>query len=504
MKSNDMKMTVQQARQEARQKMVEALKNNDSEAYSDAFDQMFEAIAQGVREEYDQKLDDMRESRDTQVLAARGVRQLTSKERDYYQKLAECMKAADVKQALVNADLAMPKTIMNAVFDELQTSHPLLSHIQFLPTGGVVEMLMSQNGQQSALWGKLCDPIVQELLAGFTVVDMTLKKLSAFIPVCKAMLELGPEWLDSFVRQVLYEALANGLEVGCVTGDGKDGPIGMNRQVGEGVSVTDGAYPEKSQIEVDSFDPATIGNLLSMLAVDPAGKPRTLRDVILVVNPQDYYQLVMPATTIMGGDGTYRNNILPYPITIIPSIALTDRGDAIIGIGYKYFAGAGMQREGRIEYSDHYHFLEDERVYLIKLYANGFPMDNNAFLRLNIANLRPATLQVTTLTPPAASDNDDQASLRLGALTLSPAFAAGTTSYTASTTNASNTIMAIPADAGATIEITNTHDTDETDTYSNGAAIKWANGTNTVKVKVTAANGTATQTYTVTVTATLS
>ena len=100
MKSNDMKITVQQARQEARQKMVEALKNNDSEEYSEAFDQMFEAIAQGVREEYDQKLDDMRESRDTQVLAARGVRQLTSKERDYYQKLAECMKAADVKQAL--------------------------------------------------------------------------------------------------------------------------------------------------------------------------------------------------------------------------------------------------------------------------------------------------------------------------------------------------------------------------------------------------------------------
>ena len=30
MKSNDIKMTVQQARQEARQKMVEALKNNDS------------------------------------------------------------------------------------------------------------------------------------------------------------------------------------------------------------------------------------------------------------------------------------------------------------------------------------------------------------------------------------------------------------------------------------------------------------------------------------------
>ena len=65
-----------------------------------------------------------------------------------------------------------------------------------------------------------------------------------------------------------------------------------------------------------------------------------------------------------------------------------------------------MAREGRIEYSDHYQFLEDNRVYLIKLYANGFPMDNNAFLVLDISGLRPATLQVTTLSAPTASDND--------------------------------------------------------------------------------------------------
>ena len=58
----------------------------------------------------------------------------------------------------------------------------------------------------------------------------------------------------------------------------------------------------------------------------------------------------------------------------------------------------------------------------------------------------------------------------------------------------------MPADAGASISITNTHDTDEVDNYDNGDAITWATGSNTVAVKVTAANGTATQTYTVTVT----
>lgn len=486
-------------RDQIRAQLQEAIKAGDTDAFYQAFDLMIQSIGSDVQQKAAEQMEKMQSANDTAILASRGVRQLTSQEKEYYQKFAEAARAKDPKQALVNADLALPITVMNAVFDELQSSHPLLSAIQFTNTTGITEMLLSTNGEQTAVWGKLCDEIVKELLAGFVNVSMTLLKLSAFIPVCKAMLELGPEWLDDFVRQVLYEALANGLEVGIVTGDGNDAPIGMDRQVGEGVTVTGGAYPEKSPVAVNDLMPATVGNLLSLIAVDPAGKPRTLRDVILVVNPQDYYQKVMPATTVMAPDGTYRNDVMPYPMQVIPSIALP-RGKAILGIGYKYFAGVGMERSGRIEYSDHYQFLEDNRVYLIKLYANGFPMDNNAFLVLDISGLQPATLQVTTLTPPTASANDDLASLRIGNLALSPAFAAATLTYTATTTAATNTINAVPADANATIEITNTHDTDEVDTYSNGQAITWATGSNVVKVKVTAENGTATQTYQVTVT----
>lgn len=499
MRSNDLAHLGSEQRQKARQAMVDALKANDNEAFTQAFDEMIVAIANEIRSEYDQRFDDAQAAADRQILAARGVRQLTGEERQYYQKLGDCMKADDPKQALANANLTLPRTVFTAVFDELQTSHPLLSHIQFINATGMVEVLMNTNGEQIAVWGKLCDSIVKEILAGFTGVNMLLDKLSAFLPVCKAMLDLGPEWLDDFVRQTLYEALANGLEVGIVTGTGNNMPIGANRDVSEGVAVVGGEYPEKGQMVVTDLTPKTVGNLLSLIAVDPNGKPRVLRDVIFLVNAQDYYQKVMPATTVMAGDGTYRNNVMPFPMTVIPSIAL-DRGNAILGIGYKYFMGVGMDRAGRIEYSDHVQFLEDNRVYLIKLYANGFPMDNNAFLYLDISGLLPSTLQVTTMTPPAASTVATLASLKLGALELSPSFDADTTSYTASTTNATNTIMAIPADAGATVAITNTHDSDQTDNYDNGAAITWAEGSNTVKVTVTAADGSTTKEYTITVT----
>ena len=488
-------------RDDIRAKLQQAIKDNDTEAFSASFDQMLECIQNDIQQRADDRIDQMKRETDTTVLASRGVRQLTTKEKEFYQKVADAMKAKDPKQALNNLDVVMPETVIDAVFDELQTSHPLLSRIQFMNTRGAIRMMMNTNGYQEAAWGQLCDEIVQELTSGFKEVDTGLLKLSAFMPVCKAMLDLGPEWLDDFVRQVLYEAYANGLEAGTVAGDGNGKPIGMNRQVGDNVTVTGGVYPVKAPVSVTDLSPTTVGNLLALMAVDPNGKARNVRDVILVVNPVDYFQRIMPATTMMTPNGTYVNDVLPYPMSVIQSPAV-EQGQAIIGLGYKYFAAIGSARDGRIEYSDHYHFLEDERVYLIKGYANGFPMDNNAFFVLDITGIRPAVWKVEQVTAPAASDVDDLADLRIGGLTLSPAFSAGTlTGYTASTTNASNTVTAIPADANATIEITNKGPSDEQATpVVNGRAVTWKTGANTLTVKVTAENGTATQSYVVTVT----
>ena len=488
-------------RDDIRAKLQQAIKDNDTEAFSSSFDQMLECIQNDIQQRADDRIDQMKRETDTTVLASRGVRQLTTKEKEFYQKVADAMKAKDPKQALNNLDVALPETVVDAVFDELQTSHPLLSRIQFMNTRGAIRMMMNTNGYQEAAWGQLCDEIVQELTSGFKEVDTGLLKLSAFMPVCKAMLDLGPEWLDDFVRQLLYEAYANGLEAGTVAGDGNGKPIGMNRQVGDNVTVTGGVYPVKAPVSVTDRSPTTIGNLLALMAVDPNGKARNVRDVILVVNPVDYFQRIMPATTMMTPNGTYVNDVLPYPMSVIQSPAV-EQGQAIIGLGYKYFAAIGSARDGRIEYSDHYHFLEDERVYLIKGYANGFPMDNNAFFVLDITGIRPAVWKVEQVTAPAASDVDDLADLRIGGLTLSPAFSAGTlTGYTATTTNASNTVTAIPADANATIEITNKGPSDEEATpVVNGRAVTWKTGANTLTVKVTAENGTATQSYVVTVT----
>lgn len=94
---------------------------------------------------------------------------------------------------------------------------------------------------------------------------------------------------------------------------------------------------------------------------------------------------------------------------------------------------------------------------------------------------------------PATDDGTSLATLSIGSLTLTPAFDAGTTSYTATTTNATNTVTATAADAEATVAITVNGAE-----HTSGQAATWETGENTVTIVVT--KGTASKTYTITVT----
>nr|DAV77359.1 MAG TPA: major capsid protein [Caudoviricetes sp.] len=390
MKNKDVLM---QEKTKILQQMNDAIANNDPDTFAEAF----EKLSMNIQENILNEVAAQQQAADTMVLAGRGVHQLTSEEMQYYQAVIQAMKSSNPKQALTDLEVVMPKTVIDRVFEDLTQQHPLLDAIDFQNTSGLIEMYLNTDGVQLASWGKLCDTITKELSSGFKQINMGLKKLSAFLPVCKAMLDLGPAWMDRYVRDILTEAVYNGLEEGIIAGTGKDQPIGMIKKVGDDVEVSGGIYPDKETLQVTSLDPVTYGGLLAKLAVTPKGKNRIVQNVIMVVNPSDYFTKVMPGTTIMSPAGTYVNNILPYPTTIIQSVRVP-KDKAILGLGKKYFMGIGTAKSGKIEYSDQYHFLEDERVYLTKLYGHGEPVDNNAFLVLDISKLKPAVLKVEVQT----------------------------------------------------------------------------------------------------------
>lgn len=389
MKSKDVEMLT---REELAQKFSDALKAEDPEQVAQAMADM----AEGIQNEVLERAKGMAavEQLDAQALAARGLRQLTSDERQYYEKVISAMRSDTPKQALANLDVTMPKTIIESVFEDLQREHPLLAAVNFTNTTYMTEFILNKNGKQKAVWGAITAEIAKELEGDFEKFDVVLNSLTAFLPVAKSMLDLGATWLDSYVREVLKEAMYTGLEEGIVCGTGVNMPIGMMKNL-DAPHVDGQPYADKEAIVVTSFSADAYGAILAKLAVSRNGRPRAVTGVIMVVNPVDYFNKVMPATTIQRPDGTFANNVLPYPTTIIQCEEVPE-GKAIVGIAAKYFMGLGTSKDGVIEYDDSYKFLQRERIYAAFLYGNGKPLDNNAFEVLDISKVQPMAYLVRT------------------------------------------------------------------------------------------------------------
>ena len=376
--------------------IVEAMKSNDDAKIQAAWQDFHDSIAEEVRKDFEE----IQESNDAAILAQRGYRQLTAKENKWYQKVITALKSADPKQAFTaiigseNEEDLMPTTIIEDVYKNLQEEHPLLKVINFQHVGYITKWILNDHSAQNAVWGTITEEIVKEITSSFKVVDVAQNKLSAYAIVELGMLDLGPVFLDGYIRAVLKEAIMSGLELAIIGGSGVKEPVGLIRDIHEGVSYSSSTgYPEKTPETVTSFTPAEYGKLVAKLAVTENGKKRNFKKVTLVCNMNDYLTKVMPATTVLNTAGTYANNLFPFATDVIVSNALDD-GKAVLFLPEEYFLGMGGAKNGVIEYDDSYKFLEDQRVFKIKQYGAGRAFDNTSALYLDISGLEPAYITV--------------------------------------------------------------------------------------------------------------
>ena len=378
---------------EAAAAMQKAMAEGNDDEIKKAWEGFAEAVKVAVKAEIETE---NTEVADAQALAARGIRQLSSAERKYWEAFIAASKAGNYKQAIDNIDVAFPETIIEDVFKEIQKEHPLLDVITFQNVSVLTKWILSDHSTSSAVWGEINGEITKEIEGALKKIDLVMGKLSAFAVIPLDMLELGPVFVDSYIRALLVEAIALGLEYGIVKGKGVAGePIGLVRDIHTGVSVsqTEG-YPLKTAIPVTSFDPVNYGMLCAKLAVSEKGNPRIVPEVGLICNQKDYFEKVMPATTILAPDGTYRNNIFPHPTKTVISNSLA-HGEAILFLPKEYFFGLGNDKKGVMSYSDEFKFLEDARTYKIKMHGFGTAYDDTCALLLDISNLEPAYLPVT-------------------------------------------------------------------------------------------------------------
>ena len=380
--------------------LASAVRSNDETAMQQAMTDWQNYLSESIIAEANGILG----ATDSNILASRGVRQLTSKEKKFYESLiASARQEVTPGSVITGIGEALPETTIESVFDDLKQNHPLLNAINFTNTSAITKMVMNKQGSQTATWDELNTPITKQLVGEIEIVTMTLCKLTAYMFVTFDMLDLGPAWIDKYVRETLAEALSVGLETAIVDGNGVNQPIGMTRNFTGSFNSSTG-YARNSATAIKALDTDTYGTLLSTLAKAPNGNIRTISEVVLIVNPVDYFTKVMPATTVLAPDGTYRNNIFPFPTKLIQSVGAPE-GHAIIGLAPRYFMGMGTAKGGKLEYDDSYKFIEDLRTYKIKLYGMGKPLDKNAFIYLDISNLKNVlpTFKVVTETTAGSS-----------------------------------------------------------------------------------------------------
>lgn len=320
---------------------------------------------------------------DDAVLAQRGVRALTSDELKFYN-------AAIKAESFDEVAKLMPPTIYERVFEDLAIDHPLLSKVNLQRTGASTMWVVRKEGATTAFWGDVCSKIEEMVDNGFETIDMGMYKLSGFLVVCKAMFEIGPEWLDRYIRAVLTEVVAAEMESVIVTGDGNKKPIGMIRDL-DG-AVTSGVYPEKDAEELNDLSPKTIGSKIlapaTILEKDEEGNPKRTRPydgITFILNPFDYALRFFAAGVKQRDDGTWVFDKFPVPGLDIIQTSAMPVGKMVVGHPKDYFMGVAS--EAKLEYSDVVRMIEDQRLYLVRQLADGRPLDNDKFNLFDISKL---------------------------------------------------------------------------------------------------------------------
>jgi hypothetical protein len=272
------------------------------------------------------------------------------------------------------------------VVDDIISAFPLLDAIDITNTSAITKMIVNGQAAQTATWGALNSQITTALSGAFSTIEVTHNKLTAYMPVSQDMLAEGPQWLDAYVRAILAESIGLGSCKGVVVGNGINQPIGLVKDLSEAVDPSTG-YTNKATVTVTKLDDKWFGTIAASLAVDGNGRHRPINEVLIVVNPVDYFSKILPASTYLTNVGIYAKDVFPFPTRIIQDVNVPANA-AIFGIGKKYKLCVGVGGTGgKLEYSDEAQFIEDNRVYKMKVFANGRPMDNNAFVVGNITNL---------------------------------------------------------------------------------------------------------------------
>lgn len=360
-----------------RAELFASMQTDDVKAQETAFNNFAQGLQNEIIAQAKQEITNQNTAyTDEQILINRGVlKPLTSEEKRFFNEAIQ-------RKGFDNIEQVFPKTIIQDVFKNLKEEHPILSRIDMQNTDALTQIILSNPTKAKAFWGPICEDIKQMILSGFRVIDIKSSRLSGFVPVCKGMLELGPNWLANYVITIIKEIMSASLELAVIQGTGKNEPIGMMKKLS---GANDSVYPDKDKVVVGDFKPKTLAGIRAAMA-----KAKTdTGNVCVFVNPETYWAKVFHNLAFQTVNGTWVNTTLPTGEEIIKSYAVpTDR--LIFGDPKNYLLGVA----GNVRIDKYIETLaiEDMDLFIAKFYGYGLAKDQNAFFVADITTVEGATV----------------------------------------------------------------------------------------------------------------
>lgn len=372
--------------------------NATAEDKATAFGEMMDALGSDAQE-YIQKQVDAKTDEFINMKAADQT--LTPEDIKFYN---EVKTDTDTKGS---ADIIMPESTVDRIFDDMVQAHPLLQEIG-LKNNGIRLKFLSSEQSGAAVWGKFTGDIQGQLDAKFSEEKATQSKLTAYVVLPNDLLDFGPSYLKTYISTQIREAFGEATESAYLSGDGADKPIGLDRDISKGAADSNGVvtYPQKASFATLTFANTKtaakeVAKVINELSTNAAGKPVVARgNTVFVMNPGEH-MLLEAQFAIQNVNGQFVTSY-PFGIRVIDSIYQTPAKATVFVKGrYDAYEAGSLN----IKAFDQTLALEDAMLYTAKQFFYGKARDNKAALVIDLDLQEPGT---TTTTPTTGGDAGDE------------------------------------------------------------------------------------------------
>lgn len=420
--------------------------------------------------------------------------------------LAQLRSMKGQNRAISGGELTIPLVFLDIISENVFRYSKLMNRVRVRTVNGEARQVIGGT-VPPAVWTECCGAF-NEMQFVFNAVTAECYKVAGFVLVCNSLLADSDINLAGEILEMVSESIGLAKDMAILYGKGGASkmPTGIVTRLAQQSKPAD--YPSNAPAWVDlhSTNIISISADLTGAAFWAALRVATGKtftkysrgELFWAMNSKTYALLESKAiaTTVTGEWVALIGGRLPIVSGDVDVLEFIPDGDIIGGYGDLYLWAQRSGMELGTEMNGFTLRVTDNTLFWGKERADGMPIIAGAFVAINIAGQ-----SVTTEIPFPGDIANDAAlqGLTIGALTLSPTFAADTMTYTASAANnvSSAVVTATANEPGAEISISVTSGS-TTKNVNNGAAAALAVGANVIAVTVK--KGNATRVYSVTVT----